>query len=93
MILSKAYDVEVLPNFFSLTIVDIGDYLRTFSDCHDGSNKKKPIPLTQKYTVAEIKEKLGKVNLKKFYITDTDGSRFVALSFFEPTSWCDILSS
>ena len=79
MILSKAYDVEVLPNFFSLTIVDIGDYLRTFSDCHDGSNKKKPIPLTQKYTVAEIKEKLGKVNLKKFYITDTDDSQLLSM--------------
>lgn len=79
MILSRAYDVEILPNFFSLTIVDVGDYLRTFSDCHDGSDKKKPIPLTQKYTVAEIKEKLGKVNLKKFYITDTDDSQLLPM--------------
>ena len=79
MILSRAYDVEILPNFFSLTIVDVGDYLRTFSGCHDGSNKKKPIPLTQKYTVTEIKEKLGKVNLKKFYITDTDDSQLLPM--------------
>ena len=79
MILSKAYDVEILPNFFSLTIVDVGDYLRTFSDCHDGSDKKKPIPLTQKYTVAEIKEKLNKVNRKSFYITDTDDSQLLSM--------------
>lgn len=79
MILSEAYDVEVLPNFFSLTIVDVGDYLRTFSDCHDGSSKKKPIPLTQKYTVAEIKEQLNKISRKKFYITDTDDSQLLPM--------------
>ena len=32
MILSYAYDVEVLKNFFSITIVDIGDYLKVFED-------------------------------------------------------------
>lgn len=79
MILSEAYDVEVLPNFFSLTIVNVGDYLRTFSDCHDGSSKKKPIPLTQKYTVAEIKEQLNKISRKKFYITDTDDSQLLPM--------------
>ena len=79
MILSEAYDVEVLPNFFSLTIVDVGDYLRTFSDCHDDSSKKKPIPLTQKYTVAEIKEQLNKISRKKFYITDTDDSQLLPM--------------
>lgn len=79
MILSKSYDIEVLPNFFSLTIIDVGDYLRTFSDCHDGSSKKKPIPLTQKYTVAEIKEQLNKISRKKFYITDTDDSQLLPM--------------
>ena len=71
MILSYGYDVEVLPNFFSITIVDIGDYLRTFADACviNTKGKKTPVPLTQIYTVAEIKEKLNKVNRKCFYIT------------------------
>lgn len=74
MILSKAYDVEVLPNFFSVTVTDLNDYLNTFKDCCviDKKGNTIPIPLTEKYTVAEIKEKLSKIKRKKFYITDTD---------------------
>ena len=73
MILSYAYDVEILPNFFSITIVDVGDYLRTFADACVINKKgnKIPVPLTQIYTVEEIKEKLDKVQRKCFYITDT----------------------
>ena len=81
MILSFAYDIEVLPNFFSITIVDVGDYLRTFADACvvNKKGKKTPIPLTQIYTVAEIKEKLSKVNRKSFYITDTDDSQLLSM--------------
>lgn len=81
MILSYGYDVEVLPNFFSITIVDIGDYLRTFADACviNTKGKKTPVPLTQIYTVAEIKEKLNKVNRKCFYITDTDDSQLLSM--------------
>lgn len=81
MILSYAYDVEVLPNFFSITIVDVGDYLRTFADACviNKKGKKTPVPLTQIYTVAEIKEKLNKVNRKSFYITDTDDSQLLSM--------------
>ena len=81
MILSFGYDVEVLPNFFSITIVDIGDYLRTFADACviNTKGKKTPVPLTQIYTVAEIKEKLNKVNRKCFYITDTDDSQLLSM--------------
>ena len=81
MILSYAYDVEILPNFFSITIVDVGDYLRTFADACvvNKKGKKTPIPLTQIYTVAEIKEKLNKVNRKSFYITDTDDSQLLSM--------------
>lgn len=81
MILSYAYDVEILPNFFSVTIVDVGDYLRTFADACviNKKGKKIPIPLTQIYTVAEIKEKLNKVNRKSFYITDTDDSQLLSM--------------
>lgn len=81
MILSYAYDVEVLPNFFSITIVDIGDYLKMFSDVCIINKKgnKTPIPLIQKYTVKEIKEKLSKVKRKSFYITDTDDSQLLSM--------------
>lgn len=81
MILSFAYDVEVLPNFFSITIVDVGDYLRTFADACIINKKgnKIPVPLTQIYTVKEIKEKLDKVQRKCFYITDTDDSQLLPM--------------
>lgn len=79
MILSYAYDIEVLPNFFSITIVDVGSYLRVFADCHDDSKKKIPIPLVQKYTVEEIKQKLDTVAKKKFYITDTDDTQLLQM--------------
>ena len=79
MILSYAYDIEVLPNFFSITIVDVGSYLRVFADCHDDSKKKIPIPLVQKYTVEEIKQKLDTIAKKKFYITDTDDTQLLQM--------------
>ena len=79
MINSYCYDIEILPNFFSITIVELKSYLDVFKDCHDNSNKKTPIPLTQIYTVAEIKEKLNKVNRKSFYITDTDDSQLLSM--------------
>lgn len=81
MILSFAYDVEVLPNFFSITIVDVGDYLRTFAEACVINKKgnKIPVPLTQIYTVEEIKEKLDKVQRKCFYITDTDDSQLLPM--------------
>ena len=65
-----AYDVEVLPNFFSITIVDLNDYLKTFEDCNDGSKKKKSIPLIQKLSVKEIKSRLSKIKQYKFWISD-----------------------
>lgn len=82
MILSYAYDVEILPNFFSLTIVNVNDYLKVFADCVDDSKKGKPIPLTQKYTIKEIKEKLNKVDKKCFYITDKDDSQLLSMLGF-----------
>ena len=65
-----AYDVEVLPNFFSITIVDLNDYLKAFEDCNDGSKKKKSIPLIQKLSVKEIKSRLSKIKQYKFWISD-----------------------
>lgn len=81
MILSFAHDVEVLRNFFSLTFIDVNDYLKVFDDaCKiNAKGKKEPIPLVQKYTVAEIKEKLATVKKRKFYITDKDDSQLLPM--------------
>lgn len=84
MILSYAYDVEILPNFFSIVIIDVSDYLRVFADActieiKKGKEVKTPIPLVQKYTVAEIKEKLASVNKRSFYITDKDDSQLLPM--------------
>ena len=77
MILSHSYDVEVLPNFFSITITDVNDYLRVFADCVN--EKGKPIPLVQKLTVKEIKERLSIVKRCSFYITDKDDSQLLQM--------------
>ena len=41
MILSYAYDIEVLPNFFSVTIISINDYLKQFKDACKINKKGK----------------------------------------------------
>ena len=81
MIHLNAYDVEILPNFFSIVIVDVNSYLKEFSNgcVINKKGKKEPVPLTQIFSVEEIKEKLGKVNTKKFYITDTDDSQLLQM--------------
>jgi hypothetical protein len=70
-------DVEVFPNLFSITFIDLKDYLNTFSDCID--EKGKPKALTECLTVAKIKERLDKVSSDIFYISDTDDSQLVEL--------------
>lgn len=75
MIYSHAYDIEVFPNFFSITITSINDYLDKFKDIVD--NKGKPIPLVQKIKVDEIKKRLDTVKSISFYITDTDDSQLL----------------
>lgn len=77
MIKTFAYDVEVLPNFFSITIVSVNSYLSIFKDCVN--SKGKPIPLIQKYKVEEIKQKLLEVEKKSFYITDTDDNQLLSM--------------
>lgn len=81
MIKSKFYDVEILKNFFSITIVDLTSYLDIMKDAYelDRKGKKSPIPLVQKYTVAEVKDLLSKVKVDKFYITDTDDSQLLPM--------------
>ena len=80
MINCIAYDVEVLPNFFSITFVSLNDYLNVFKDCRDSNDKA--IPLVQKLSVAEIKERLGKVKYWEFHFTDTDDTQLIPLIGF-----------
>ena len=75
MIIGRAYDLEIFPNMFSGIYMDLKDYLLMFSDCVD--NKGKPIPLTEKLSVAEIKERLDNIPVRIFYITDTDDSQLL----------------
>ncbi len=82
-----AYDVEVLPNYFSITVVDLNDYLKVFSDCHKvkikkGKEIKKPIPLVEKLTVKEIIERLDKVECWQFDITDYDDNQHLTFMKF-----------
>ena len=77
MIHSKCVDCEIFPNLFSITFVDLKDYLNTFRDCVD--SKGKPKALTECLTVAEIKRRLDTVKSDIFYISDTDDSQLVEL--------------
>ena len=54
MFISKGMDVEIFPNLFSITFVDLRDYFNKFADCVN--EKGKPIALTEKLSVAEIKK-------------------------------------
>ena len=73
-------DVEVFPNLFSITFVNLNDYLKKFADCVD--NKGEPIPITEKLSVKEIVERLETVENKAFYISDTDDSQLLELVSF-----------
>lgn len=78
MIISKCMDVEIFQNLFSITFVDLKDYLNIFRDCVD--EKGKPKALTECLTVAEIKRRLDIVKSDIFYISDTDDSQLVELA-------------
>ena len=56
MINSLGMDVEIFPNLFSITYVDLKDYLNKFKDCVD--TKGKPKALTECLKVEEIKKRL-----------------------------------
>lgn len=71
-------DVEIFPNLFSITFVDLKDYLNTFKDCVD--DKGKPKALTECLKVSEIKNRLDKVKSDIFYISDTDDSQLIELA-------------
>ena len=75
MIYSICYDVEIFPNLFSITFIDLKDYLNKFKDCVNA--KGKPLALTESLSVAEIKKRLDSVKSDIFYISDTDDSQLL----------------
>ena len=80
MINSYAMDVEIFPNLFSVTFVDVQDYMQTFADCVD--SKGNPIALTEKLSVAEIKSRLNDIKSKVYWISDSDDSQLLELVAF-----------
>lgn len=80
MIHSWAYDVEIFPNLFSVTFVNLKHYMEVFSDCVD--DKGKPIALTEKLSVSEIKSRLDTIDYKIFKISDSDDSQLLELAAF-----------
>lgn len=77
MIHSIACDCEIFPNLFSITFVDLRDYLDKFKDCVN--EKGKPKALTECLTVKEIKSRLATVKSNIFWISDTDDSQLTEM--------------
>lgn len=77
MINSLAMDVEIFKNTFSITFINLQHYMQIFADCVD--DKGRPIALTEKLSVAEIKSRLDKVESKIFWISDNDDSQLLEL--------------
>lgn len=77
MIISKGMDVEIFVNLFSITFVDLKDYFNKFADCVN--DKGKPIALTEKLSVAEIKKRLSEVKSDIFWISDTNDDQLLEL--------------
>ena len=80
MINSWAFDVEIFTNLFSVTFVNLKDYMKVFADCVN--DKGKPIALTEKLSVSEIKSRLDKIENKIFKISDSDDSQLLELAAY-----------
>lgn len=76
----RVIDVEVLPNFFGITISNLNDYLDKFHDATD--EKGKQIPLVQCLTVSKIKKRLDSIDCVQFYITDKVDNSIQIASYF-----------
>lgn len=72
-----AYDIEVTRNYFSVCFVDLNHYLEVFKDCVD--DKQEAIPLIDKISVAEIKNRLATVRRYRFSIFEDDDSELYPL--------------
>lgn len=74
------YDVEVTRNYFSVVFVDLRSYLKVFSDCVD--NEGKAIPLIDKLTVADIKQRLKTIPKKRFVLYEDDDTDLFSLLYW-----------
>lgn len=74
------YDVEVTRNYFSVVFVDLRSYLKVFSDCID--NEGKAIPLVDKLTIAEIKQRLETIPKKRFVLYEDDDTDLFSLLYW-----------
>lgn len=74
------YDVEVTRNYFSVVFVDLRSYLKIFSDCVD--NDGKAIPLVDKLTIAEIKQRLERIPKKRFVLYEDDDTDLFSLLYW-----------
>lgn len=74
------YDVEVTRNYFSVVFVDLRSYLKVFSDCVD--NEGKAIPLIDKLTVAEIKQRLETIPKKRFVLYEDNDTDLFSLLYW-----------
>lgn len=74
------YDIEVTRNYFSVVFVDLRSYLKVFSDCID--NDGKAIPLVDKLTIAEIKQRLETIPKKRFVLYEDDDTDLFSLLYW-----------
>lgn len=72
-----AYDIEVTRNYFGVCFVDLNHYLEVFKDCVD--DKQEAIPLIDKLSVTEIKNRLVTVKRYRFSIFEDDDSELYPL--------------
>lgn len=72
-----AYDIEVTRNYFGVCFVDLNHYLEVFKDCVD--DKQEAIPLIDKLSVTEIKNRLATVKRYRFSIFEDDDSELYPL--------------
>lgn len=72
-----AYDIEVTRNYFGVCFVDLNHYLKVFKDCVD--DKQEAIPLIDKLSVTEIKNRLATVKRYRFSIFEDDDSELYPL--------------
>lgn len=72
-----AYDIEVTRNYFGVCFVDLNHYLEVFKDCVD--DKQEAIPLIDKISVTEIKNRLATVRRYRFSIFEDDDSELYPL--------------
>lgn len=72
-----AYDIEVTRNYFGVCFVDLNHYLEVFKDCVD--DKQEAVPLIDKLSVTEIKNRLATVKRYRFSIFEDDDSELYPL--------------